>query len=114
MTHLCYAPQAIVDLAAFSVVDLEIAEVTRTTAAAATVVRLAVRLTHRVRVLAQVTALNFPLPIFLSKKSSLGKGSSLMQAVASLKPRGSLLFVSRASDIRRATRKSLLSALFLR
>jgi hypothetical protein len=47
---------------------LEIAEVTRTTAAAATVVRLAVRLTHRVRVLAQVTALNFPLPIFLSRK----------------------------------------------
>jgi hypothetical protein len=40
----------------------------RTTAAAATVVRLAVRLTHRVRVLAQVTALNFPLPIFLSRK----------------------------------------------
>jgi len=51
-------------------VDLEIAEVTRTTAAAATVVRLAVRLLHRVRVLAHVTGLNFPLPMFLFEKKA--------------------------------------------
>jgi len=52
--------------------------------------------------------------VFIREKSSLGKGSSLIQAVASLEPRGSSRFVSHASDIRRATRKSLLSALFLR
>jgi mannose/fructose-specific phosphotransferase system component IIA len=49
---------------------LEIAEVARTTAAAATVVRLAVRLLHRVRVLAYVTALNFPLPINLIREKA--------------------------------------------
>jgi hypothetical protein len=42
--------------------------VTRTTDAAAIVVRLAVRLLHRVRVLAHVTALNFLLPMFLFEK----------------------------------------------
>jgi hypothetical protein len=88
--------------------------VTRTTDAAATVVRLAVCRLHRVRVLAHVTALNFLSHVLIREKSSLGKGSSLTQAIASLEPRGSSRFVSRASDIRRATRKSLLSALFLR
>jgi hypothetical protein len=44
--------------------------VTRTTDAAATVVRLAVRLLHRVRVLAHVTALNFLLPMFLFEKKA--------------------------------------------
>ena len=58
------------------------------------------------RLRAQVIAINFISQVFSSAK---------IQAVASLEPRGSSSrFVSRASDIRRATRKSLLPALFLR